>query len=193
MNLGSAITSAVVVVFLVRTLHQSASAVGLLMSAGAVGGVLGAATAGRFARRVGQVRAIWLGPLATSPFLLLLPLAQEGPLLALVVLAELVGVVGLVYFNVAQVSLRQAVTPPQLLGRMNATMRFLVWGPLPLGGVVGGALGDAIGVRPTLWVGVLVTQVGLLPLLTPALRRGEAPAFDPDEELLGLAERVQQQ
>ena len=62
---------------------------------------------------------------------------------------------GTVTYNVNQVSLRQAITPNRLLGRMNASMRFLVWGTIPLGALIGGALGDAIGLRPTILIGTL--------------------------------------
>jgi hypothetical protein len=57
-----------------------------------------------------------------------------------------------VVYNVAQVSYRQAICPPRLLGRMNAAVRWVVWGTLPLGGLLGGALGTAAGVRTTLWI-----------------------------------------
>ncbi len=55
-------------------------------------------------------------------------------------------------YNVAQVSYRQAICPPRLMGRMNAAVRWVVWGTLPLGGLLGGALGTAAGVRTTLWI-----------------------------------------
>ena len=63
---------------------------------------------------------------------------------------------GNVIYNVNQVSLRQAITPDRLLGRMNASMRFIVWGTIPLGSLIGGLLGDAIGLRPTIIVGTLL-------------------------------------
>ncbi|HSV67435.1 MAG TPA: hypothetical protein VLJ59_16200 [Mycobacteriales bacterium] len=56
-------------------------------------------------------------------------------------------------YNITQVSFRQGLCPERLLGRMNATIRFLVWGTMPLGGLAGGVLGSVVGVRPTLWVG----------------------------------------
>ena len=56
-------------------------------------------------------------------------------------------------YNVAQVSYRQAICPPRLLGRMNAAVRWVVWGTLPLGSLLGGVLGPVLGVRPTLWIG----------------------------------------
>ena len=56
-------------------------------------------------------------------------------------------------WNINQVSLRQAITPPRMQGRMNATMRFIVWGTIPLGAIIGGVLGDIIGLHATIWVG----------------------------------------
>lgn len=78
---------------------------------------------------------------------------------------------GAVAYNVAQVSFRQSLCPPELLGRMNATMRFLVWGTLPLGALAGGAVADAAGPRAALWLcaaGFLLVPV---PLLLSPLRR----------------------
>ena len=63
--------------------------------------------------------------------------------------------VGSVVYNTAQVSYRQGICPPALLGRMNASVRFVVWGTLPLGALFGGAMGSWIGVRPTLLIGAL--------------------------------------
>jgi predicted MFS family arabinose efflux permease len=64
-------------------------------------------------------------------------------------------------YNINQVSLRQAITPDRLTGRMNASVRFLVWGTIPLGALLGGTLGDAIGLWPTL------LAMGLCSLLPP--------------------------
>jgi hypothetical protein len=58
-------------------------------------------------------------------------------------------------YNITQVSLRQAITPHRLQGRMNASMRFMVWGTMPIGSLLGGLLGGLIGLRPTLLVGSL--------------------------------------
>jgi MFS family permease len=161
-NLFAAGGQSLVLVLLARDLRLSAGAIGALLSAGAVGGVLGALGARRFADRVGQGPAMWLAMGVTAPFLVVEPFLQRGPVLALFVLAEALFGAGAVAYNVLQVSFRQALCPDRLRGRMNATMRFLVWGTLPLGGVLGGALGAAAGVRPALLV---VTAGGSLPFL----------------------------
>ena len=83
---------------------------------------------------------------------LLIPLAGPGWRLAAFPVGMAFFSFSAVVYNVAQVSYRQAICPPRLLGRMNAAVRWVVWGTLPLGGVIGGALGALAGVRPTLWL-----------------------------------------
>ena len=83
---------------------------------------------------------------------------------------------GIVVYNVSQISFRQAITPERLLGRMNATMRFLVWGTMPLGSLLGGALGERYGVRAALWMGIAGLLLSLLPLLlSPLVRMRDLP------------------
>ncbi|WP_395293137.1 MFS transporter [Kitasatospora hibisci] len=169
-NLFAAVLMAVQTVFWVRVLDLSPAAIGVLLSVSAVGGLAGALCAGPLARRIGQARLIWLAPVLTGPFALLWPLTGDGAGVALFGLASGTVLFGAVVYNVAQVSFRQSVCPPGLLGRMNATMRFLVWGTLPLGALLGGAVADAAGARAALWVcgaGFLVVP---LPLLLSPLR-----------------------
>ena len=85
---------------------------------------------------------------------------------------------GVVLFTITQVSFRQGLCPPDLLGRMNATMRFLVWGTLPLGGAIGGVLGTLIGVRATLLVAAIGGALAFLPVfLSPLRRLRELPSY----------------
>ena len=74
-------------------------------------------------------------------------------------------------YNVSQVSLRQAITPEHFLGRMNATMRFLVWGTIPIGSLIGAGLSEVIGVRPTIWVGAILSFLPVLPVIFSPVRR----------------------
>ncbi|MGQ0838688.1 MFS transporter [Actinokineospora sp.] len=153
-NLFFGVEGAVFVLFLARTIGLNATGIGLVMALAGVGGVLGAVASSRVNRAIGQARAIWLVPLASAPFGLLIPLAQPGWSVSLVVVGFLVVSFSGVVYNVAQVSFRQAICPDHLLGRMNASVRFIVWGTLPLGALIGGTLGTWIGVRATLWVAV---------------------------------------
>jgi hypothetical protein len=170
-NLFSAISGAMLIIFLVRFIHLSAGAIGAIFSIMAIGGLVGAFTAQRISTWLGQGPAIWKSIAYTSPFGLLMPLAHGGLLLYLAVAGTGVYWFGAVVYNITQVSFRQGITPDRLLGRMNATMRFLVWGTLPLGGLIGGVLGTQIGVRETMWVAAIGGSFAFLPVLLSPLRR----------------------
>ncbi|WP_189239120.1 MFS transporter [Planomonospora parontospora] len=170
-NFFSALLLSVQTVFLVRVLDLSPGAIGLTLSGAAAGGILGALSAGRIAAAVGQARIIWLSTLATGPFALLWPLAATGPAAALFALGSAIVFFGAVVYNIAQVSFRQTLCPPDLLGRMNATMRFLAWGAMPLGALAGGVLAQSFGARTAVWVCAAGFLTVPLPLLLSPLRR----------------------
>ena len=170
-NLFGSIDTAMQVLFLRRELNLGAGTVGMLLAAAGLGGVLGALTATWWSRRFGQARTIWLIMVLTQPLLLLVPLTQRDWRLALYVVGMLSMTYGAVVYNVAQVSFRQAICPDRLLGRMNASVRFLVWGTMPVGGLLGGLLGQWLGVRPTLWVAAVGGMSGVLWLVISPLRR----------------------
>ena len=75
-----------------------------------------------------------------------------------------------VIYNVAQISLRQAITPPEMQSRMNATMRFIVWGTIPIGSVLGGALATVVPVRVALVLAAVASFASVVPLLVSPLR-----------------------
>ncbi|WP_370149983.1 MFS transporter [Streptacidiphilus sp. EB129] len=169
-NLFSGALSAVEVVFLVRTLHATPVVVGAVLGLAAVGGLAGGLLSGWLARRVGSARVIWVSMLAPTPLFLLIPLSRPGWGVLLYSLGwAAFSAAGTVY-NTAQVSYRQSICPPELLGRMNASVRWIVWGTLPLGSLLGGALGSWIGLRPTLWVCVPGACAAGLWLLCSPLR-----------------------
>jgi MFS family permease len=174
-NFFTAVFVAVVVVFLVRDVRLAPASIGILLSAGSVGGLAGALSTSALIRLVGQARTVWLPLLVGCPLGLLIPLTHRGWALALFVIGWFGYSFAEVAYNIAGVSLRQQLCEHRLLGRMNATMRFLSWGVMPFGALLGGLLGDAIGPRATLWV----TQVGLLAvpvlLLASPLREMHRP------------------
>lgn len=169
-NFGSGIVGAVSVLVLTRELGASAGIAGTVLTAAGVGGVAGALTAKWFSNTFGQARTVWLSIVVTAPFTVLLPLAGRGWLLTLFAIGNIANAYGAVVYNIAQVSFRQAICPPRLQGRMNASIRFLVWGTIPLGGLVGGALGSAIGIHGALWVGVIVMILAPISVLLSPLR-----------------------
>jgi MFS family permease len=171
-NLFNAIlnTALIIVLAAQAQLNLSAGTIGLFFTVGSLGALLGALLADRIARTVGQGPTIWLSIFVAAPFTLVTPLVQRGwPLWAVGACWAVVSFFVVVY-NITQVSFRQGLCPERLLGRMNATIRFLVWGTMPLGGFIGGVLGSTIGVRATMWVGAIGMALAFLPAFLSPLR-----------------------
>ena len=175
LNLFLSVSGAMQVFFLRRVLEAGPVTIGGVFSALGIGGLAGALTARRIAGRVGQGRAIWMAAAFPAPFGLFSPLAELGWRLWLGVAGAALAWGGVVVYNVIQVSVRQAMTPERLLGRMNATMRFMTWGVVPIGSVLGAALGEWLGARAALVVGVLGTCLAFLPLVLSPLRTMRTP------------------
>jgi MFS family permease len=174
-NLFSSIAFSVELVLAVRILGMTAAGIGVAFSIGSLGAVLGAFTANRISGRFGVGPTIVAFAALGGPPVILFALAPVGtPMVALVGLVALVafcGGVANVVYNVAQVSFRQAITPTRLQGRMNATMRWFVWGTMPIGGVLGGLLGTFIGVRETILLGGIGGSLVFLPVLFSPVRK----------------------
>lgn len=158
-------------VFLVRTLHVHPGVVGLLLALGAVGGVVGGVAATSLSRHVGSARISWVAMTLLSLPGLLIPLAGHGWKVLLFGAGWISWTFASTVTGISLVSYRQATTPPELLGRVSAAARWINWGTLPLGGVVGGALASAFGVRTTLWVAVVGGCCAGLWLFFSPLRR----------------------
>jgi MFS family permease len=180
-NLFASMDAAMLVFFLRRDLAVGPGTIGLVFSILSVGGLVGAFTARRFARWVGQGPAIWMSAAFAAPFGLLMPFAEPGWRLWVAAAGGALIGAGTVIYNITQVSFRQGLTPDHLLGRMNATIRFLVWGTMPLGGVLGAVLGDLIGARSTLLVGAIGTCFAFLPVFLSPLRNMRQLPSQPDE------------
>ena len=188
-NLFSSMISAVFIVYAVRQLHYSAGTVGLMFVFGGVGAVLGALLYARVTRPIGIgpaiVSSIFVGGLG----MLLLGLAPRASAFVWFVIGWMIFSFTGVVYNVNQGSLRQVITVPRMQGRMNASMRFMVWGTMPFGALIGGALGSAIGVRETLLlagIGSVLPVAWVLwsPVRTlrempagPQLRKSRRPSF----------------
>jgi MFS family permease len=148
-----------------------------------VGGVLGAAVAGWVGRRFGTAHGMLLLELLGAPFALLIPMADLS--LALVVLGGVGVGVGIVAGNVINGSFRQTYTPRAMLGRVVVTMQFLNYGAIPLGALLAGVLGSALGLRPTMWI-----MAGCVPLASwvlligPIRRARDLPAAAEPAEAL---------
>jgi MFS family permease len=180
-NLFFNIGMSVLPVFYYRDLGVGPEVVGLIGGCFGAGALIGAATAGRVANWIGIGRTIVIAAAVSGPIGLLVPLATRETALVLIGGGGIVVGWANVVYNVNQVSLRQAITPERLLGRMNATMRFIVWGTIPIGMIVGGLIATAFGTLAALWVGAIGGLFTFLPvLLSPVRRLRRIP--DPEPE-----------
>lgn len=171
-------TGAILVLYAVRQLHMTPALLGLVLAIGNAGAVFGSVIGGRVLGRwrLGPLMVVTVasGAIATALMAVATP-ADAVPLLAAGVL---IGEMGAFIYNIGQLSLRQAVTPPELQGRMNATVRFINWGPIPVGAFLGGLIGQEFGLRTVLWVataGSLLPAVPLLLSMVVRLRTMPAP------------------
>jgi MFS family permease len=118
-----------------------------------------------------------------SAAMLLVPLATKANPVPYLVASAAIGGFAAVAYNITQISFRQAICPERMQGRMNAVIRFLVWGTMPLGALLGGALGTWFGLRTALWVAAIGALFTFLPILfSPVRRLRELP--EPVDELL---------
>jgi hypothetical protein len=128
----------------------------------------------RLAARIGEGTVIPLCAVASSVFLLLVPAAaivdQPAVSLVLLVISEFGFGLNVLVYNILQLTMRQRVCPPRLLGRMNASIRFAVWGVMPLAALVSGFLGEHIGLVPAISIGAACSFLAALPVLASPLR-----------------------
>ena len=169
-NLFSNIAFATYIVYAVRELGLDAGEIGIVFGLGNIGAVVGALTASRWASALGLGRTIIVTMALNSPGILLVALApREGPIPFLVAAGFLTGLSAVIY-NINQVSFRQAITPLPMQGRMNATMRFIVWGTIPVGQILGGIIATAVSLSAAIWVGALGSFLAVIPLLITPVR-----------------------
>lgn len=178
-NFFTNILYAILILYLVRELSVTPQLLGLAFSLGAVGFLVGALIANRLATRFGVGPTIVLAVMVSGPAELLIAIAPPDLAVPFVAASVFLGGIGNVVYNINQVSLRQAITPERMQGRMNATMRFIVWGTIPIGSIVGGSLGGLIGLHETIWIGAIGGVFVFLPVFfSPVRRLRTIPASD---------------
>jgi predicted MFS family arabinose efflux permease len=175
-NIALTGSTSIAVLFLVRDIGTSPGTAGLLMSFGGVGGVCGALLAGTLARRFGTARAMVLSEVIAAPFLLLPGLTQAGFGLLFFVAGLFAICLGVCVSNIQAATFRQQYCPPELRGRVNASGSVVNYGTIPLGALLGGALGSGLGVRETLLLmgGLQILSTGIL-LASPLRRLRDFP------------------
>ncbi len=173
-NLCFNIALATFILYAARILHLSALEIGAVFAVGSAGAVCGALLANRIQGSIGIGPSIVSvrSPLSTGS--IAFPLAPRSFPLPVLMVGYVLLSFGVVIYTVAQVSFRQAITPERLQGRMSAAMRWIVWGAIPLGTIIGGAIGQTVGlhVRPLGRRNRLPADVPLRPALAGSLDPG---------------------
>lgn len=171
-NLGSIIVTTLLPIAILRILGIDPLLFGAIMSVGAIGGLAGSVLATRIARAIGEGPAIAWSTVVFAASASLLPLAVLVPDAAVALLMVGEAIVGftVLVFNIVQVTARQRLCPTPLLGRMNASIRTVVWGVMPIGALVAGGLGTALGTVAAMWIGVAVGALAVPPFLLSRFR-----------------------
>ena len=151
-NFGSAMVGDVFVIFLLNILSFSPVLIGLLDTVGAVGFLLGTIVTPVVTKRLGLGRAIAI-PAGIMVINIATLLAIYGYAFLIVGAIGLITGIVLPICNINQVSLRETIAPDRVQGRMNATVRTINWGTMPVGAMIGGTLGSTVGIIGTILVG----------------------------------------
>ena len=169
---------ALFILYATRSLDIAPGTLGLVLGAGAVGGVVGSLVTAGVARRIGIGRAFALGCVLFPAPLLLVPLAggADWIVLTCLFLAEFGSGLGVMMLDISVGTIFAAVIPHRLRSRVSGAYMVVNYGVRPLGALVGGALGTWLGLRETLWIATAGALLGVLWLLpSPVLRLEELP------------------
>ena len=166
--------SALYIIYALRELHLSATMLGATVAVGGAAAMVGASLAGRATRRLGLGRAFVVAGLIAGAGSFFIPLAAGGPVagMAMLMIAQLIGDSFGTVSEIAERSLRQSLVAPQLMGRVGGVFAMAPGVTGIAGAILGGWLGGAIGVRPTLIIAAAgLTLASAIGLGTPLLRR----------------------
>jgi len=161
-NLVEYMMVGVMVLFCTRRLGLNEAGFGLVLSSMAVGGLVGGITTDRLTRAIGEGSTLRIVMLTSAVATAALPVTRSA---ALVVFASAVGGWVAVTWNVTTLSLRQAIVPDHLLGRVNSVFRLLAFGGMPFGAILGGVIAESFGLAAPFWVAACVTFVLALSLV----------------------------
>jgi MFS family permease len=169
-NFFSSLLFSIALLYFVRTLHLSAFEIGFVFAVGSAGAIVGALVTSRMNTRLGVGGTIVATSVVFSFAGLLVPLAPVSFPLPFLMASQAAFGFGGVAYNITQVSLRQAITPERLQGRMNAAMRWVVWGTMPFGALLGGAIATWWGLKTALWVGAIGGCFTFIPVAFTSIR-----------------------
>jgi MFS family permease len=187
-NFFGQVVFSILLVYAVRELGLSAATIGIVLAVGNLGTLASALTAKRIGERLGVGRTILLSSCLFGPGTLLIALAPQDNAIPFILASMMVIGFGGILYNVTAISLIQAITPDRILGRANASRRFVVWGVVPLGGFTGGALASVIGLRETMVVGAIGGLLTIVPILVSPLRSvGKMSELEPQSSSIASA------
>ncbi len=194
-NLCWQVILTVFLLYAVRDLHFSSGLIGLLFMVGSIGALLGALLTGPIARCIGVGKTIVATAALSDVPLLALPFITGSTAYAPVILllAFFFQGIGITGCNVHVDSIRQSLITDELQGRANASYRLLVSGTLPLGALVGGFVGQQLGLQLTLLVGALgLLSTWLWVVFSPVRRLRTLPkeAYEPTLKKDAMADEV---
>jgi predicted MFS family arabinose efflux permease len=168
-NLTEGAFATLLVPFLVRDVRTDAEVVGLLMALAHTGSFVGASVTGPLVRKAGPVKTLFLATFAAPVFILLLPIPASVPIaVGLAAVALTVRYTGGPILSILSRSHRQASVPPELTARVAGSIRFVTWGVLPIGSLLGGVLGSAFGNQTAMWLVCAAVALSGLPLALAA-------------------------
>ncbi|GAC1390129.1 MAG: MFS transporter [Vulcanimicrobiaceae bacterium] len=182
LNLGSGINLALWLQYAYRILHLTPIQVGFIGAFGASGMFVASALTPRIGKALGIGKTMMIAVSLTILSSSLIPLAAFGNALIILALSNFVADIHTVLYNITQVSLRQRLVPVYLQGRMNATIRTIVWGALPVGSILGGLAAQQFGIYPVLFAGIgFAVAATALVAFSPILRYREPATFKPGQ------------
>ena len=189
-NLFNYMFSALLIFYVTTSLGVEPGLLGVVLGAASVGALLGSIVTGRLTRAIGVGPSYVVGLVAFPLPLLLVPLAG-GPrplVLGLLFTAEFASGLGVMVLDIAAGSLLAALVPHRMRARVSGAFRTVNYGIRPIGALIGGALGSAIGVRPTLWIATAGALLGALWMIgSPILRIRTLPSEPPEPTIPELA------
>ncbi|WP_213451954.1 MFS transporter [Rhizomonospora bruguierae] len=181
-NLFERIVLTLYLLFGIRELSLGAGELGVILTTASVGALIGALTASRAAAVIGIGRCIVASMVVSAAGLVMIPFAPAAPVLTVVVL--IVGFVvhgfGLGIFHVHSLSVRLALAPAGLLGRIQATFRLILYGVVPIGALLAGVLGNLVGIRAAIALGAVPLFVLSTLFWFSAVRHADIPAAEVD-------------
>jgi predicted MFS family arabinose efflux permease len=166
---------AIELVYFVETLHWGATKIGIVLALGGSGLLLGSFANERLVARIGIGRMIAYSGILFSAGLAWVPAAPRAYAAPVIVVTGFIGSTIGFFANVNQLTFRQAITPPRLLGRMNSIVRLMYWGTIPAGSALAGVLAGPLGLRTTLFAAAAGATVSCIPIMVSPIRSATVP------------------